>query len=281
MVASSAGGGARRRVVRAPSSRRSGRGSGPARRHRPRWSGGRAPAARGRTVRPSGTAPAAPPAPTSPVPRAGLLDAAISAGSADFSSSAGGGGTVAIQLAEPVLLVQQVEDVDLGVLELGAPVQRVERADLDADAAVHAQAEVDGEAVEHVALALAAALGGGRDRLLVRVDVDAPVGALAGAEHARGAVLLEQRDDPAAARRQVGRDVGVLGGVGRPQRGCAPWSTRPLRMPGSPLPFPLTIRAPPRRRSASAGGGRAARATARPAAAAGPRAAGARRRAPR
>jgi hypothetical protein len=55
--------------------------------------------------------------------------------------------------------VEQVEQVDLGVLELRAPVQRVERADLDADAAVHAQREVDGEPVEDVALPVAPALG--------------------------------------------------------------------------------------------------------------------------
>ena len=55
--------------------------------------------------------------------------------------------------SEPVLLVEQVADVELGVLELGAPVQGVERAHLDADAAVHAEREVDGEAVEDVALA--------------------------------------------------------------------------------------------------------------------------------
>ena len=51
------------------------------------------------------------------------------------------------------LLVRQVADVGLGVLELRRPEQRVERADLDADAAVHAQREVDGEPVEHVAAA--------------------------------------------------------------------------------------------------------------------------------
>ena len=53
---------------------------------------------------------------------------------------------------KPVPLVHQVADVELGVLELRGPVQRVERAHLDADAAVHAQREVDREPVEHVAL---------------------------------------------------------------------------------------------------------------------------------
>jgi hypothetical protein len=50
--------------------------------------------------------------------------------------------------------VQQIQHVYLGVLELGTPVQGVERADLDADTAVHAQREVDRETVKHVALAL-------------------------------------------------------------------------------------------------------------------------------
>src|SRR6185312_2731806 len=86
---------------------------------------------------------------------------------------------------------------------LGRPEQRVERADLDADPAVHAQREVDREPVEHVDLPAPAAARR-LDGLLVRVDEDAPVRTLAGAEHAGGAVLLEQRDHPAAAWRQVG-----------------------------------------------------------------------------
>ena len=84
--------------------------------------------------------------------RAGRWAAATSFGSAAPGSGAGGGGTVGIHWPEPVLLVQQVLDVELGVLELRAPVQRVERADLDADPAVHAEREVDGEAVQDVAL---------------------------------------------------------------------------------------------------------------------------------
>jgi NADH-quinone oxidoreductase subunit I len=56
--------------------------------------------------------------------------------------------------------------------------------------------------------------GGARndDLLLVRVDVDAPVGALAAAQHADGAVLLHERDDTAGTRRQRGLYVGVLPG---------------------------------------------------------------------
>ena len=108
-------------------------------------------------------------------------------------------------------LVGQLEHVVGRVLELGRPEQRVERADLDADPAVHAQREVDREAVEHVAGARARRprVFGGR-RLFVRVDVDAPVGALAGAEHADGAVLFLQRDDAAGTRRQIRLLVRVL-----------------------------------------------------------------------
>ena len=78
----------------------------------------------------------------------------------------------------------------LGVLVLGAPEQGVERAHLDADAAVHAERVVDVEAVERVDRAGLAALAPRRRLVLVALDVDAPVGALAGAQHADGAVLL-------------------------------------------------------------------------------------------
>ncbi len=107
----------------------------------------------------------------------------------------------------------QLVDVGLRVLELRRPEEGVEGAHLDADPAVHAEGEVDGEAVEDVAAALATTGGGRRDALLVGVDVDAPVGAFTGAEHADGAVLLEQTDDPAGAGRQFGLDLGVLGRV--------------------------------------------------------------------
>jgi hypothetical protein len=118
-------------------------------------------------------------------------------------------------LPQRALLVQEVADVVLGVLELGRPEQRVERAGLDADAAVHAQREVDREPVEDVALA-GPGRAGNDDLLLVRVDVDAPVGALPGAQHADRAVLLEQPDHAPRARWQVGLYVRVLPGVGPP-----------------------------------------------------------------
>ena len=194
-VASSAGGG----VGRARRGRRHRLGvpvTAPRRgRHRAGRLGQRAGRARPRADAPcaaSGTRAArsaAPPPRTARTDQAGAASGLVRRGDLGrlgrFSSSGGRRRHGGHPLAEPVLLVQQVADVDLGVLELRAPVQRVERAHLDADAAVHAQGEVDGEPVEHVALAVAAALGGGRDRLLVRVDVDAPVGALARAEHAR------------------------------------------------------------------------------------------------
>src|SRR5438128_2300912 len=53
-----------------------------------------------------------------------------------------------LPLAESLLVVQELVDAEVGVLVLRAPVQGVERAHLDADAAVHAQREVDVEAVQ-------------------------------------------------------------------------------------------------------------------------------------
>src|SRR5262245_51517190 len=64
----------------------------------------------------------------------------------------GRGGHRPHPLPQSRALVGELTDVVLGVRVLRAPVERVERADLDADAAVHAQREVDGEPVEHVAL---------------------------------------------------------------------------------------------------------------------------------
>src|SRR4029450_9992134 len=97
--------------------------------------------------------------------------------------------------AELLLVVQEVGDVRLGVLVLGAPEQGVERTHLDADPAVHAQRVIDVEAVEEADCPLATALTARRPLLLVAFDVDAPVGALACAQHADGAVLFLQRDD--------------------------------------------------------------------------------------
>src|SRR5207302_9750044 len=48
-------------------------------------------------------------------------------------------------LAEPVLVVEEDANPHFGILVLGAPEQGVERADLDTDAAVHAQGVVDVE----------------------------------------------------------------------------------------------------------------------------------------
>src|SRR5687768_3778117 len=53
-------------------------------------------------------------------------------------------------ILQPLLLVGHLVEVELGVLELRAPEQRVERTHLDADAAVHAQGVVDREAIEHL-----------------------------------------------------------------------------------------------------------------------------------
>src|SRR5262249_42963080 len=117
-------------------------------------------------------------------------------------------------LAELLLVVEEVGDVRLGVLVLGAPEQGVEGAHLHADAAVHAQRVVDVEAVEEADGALASALAPRRAPLLVPLDVDAPVGALAGAEHAHGAVLFLERDDTARPGGRVLPLVRVLHGDG-------------------------------------------------------------------
>jgi hypothetical protein len=93
--------------------------------------------------------------------------------------------------------VGELAYVVLRVLELAAPEKSVVGAHLDADPAVHAEGVVDGEAVEHVALARAAPFALGREGLFVGVDVDAPVGTLAPAQHADGAVLLLERDHAA------------------------------------------------------------------------------------
>ena len=97
------------------------------------------------------------------------------------TSSGSGSGTVSIHSPSLLLVVQQLGDAGLGVLVLGAPEQRVERADLDADPAVHAERVVDVEAVEHAdACASRPPSRRGGALLLVALDVDAPVGALRG-----------------------------------------------------------------------------------------------------
>src|SRR5829696_6451601 len=113
-------------------------------------------------------------------------------------------------LAEAVHVVEEVGDAGLGVLELGAPEQGVEGADLDADPAVHAQPVVDVEAVQQLHRAGLAPGPPGRRLGLVALDVDAPVRAAPGAEHADGAVLLLEGDDAAGPGGQLLLLVGVL-----------------------------------------------------------------------
>src|SRR5919204_570623 len=93
-------------------------------------------------------------------------------------------------LAELLLVVEEVGDVRLGILVLGAPEQGIERTHLDADPAVHAERVVDVEAVQEAHRALTTAFAAGRPLLLVALDIDAPVGELARAQHAHSAVLL-------------------------------------------------------------------------------------------
>src|SRR3954469_11490076 len=113
-------------------------------------------------------------------------------------------------LAELVLVVEQVGDLGLGVLVLGAPEQRVERAHLDADPAVHAQRVVDVEAVEHAHRAVTTTLTPRWALLLVTFDVDAPVRTLPRAQHADRAVLFLECDDAPRARHGVFPLVRVL-----------------------------------------------------------------------
>src|SRR5205807_5758701 len=86
----------------------------------------------------------------------------------------------------------------------------VEGAHLHADAAVHAERVVDIETVEDADGALTAAFPPRRSLLLVALDVDAPVRALARAQHADGAVLLLEGDDAACAGGRLLALVGVL-----------------------------------------------------------------------
>src|SRR5216684_2338177 len=118
-------------------------------------------------------------------------------------------------LAELHLVVQHVGDLELRVLVLRAPEQRVERADLDADPAVHAQGVVDVETVEHADRAGPPTFSAGGTLLLVPFDVDAPVWALACAQHADGAVLFFERDDTPGAGRGRFLLVWVLHGDSR------------------------------------------------------------------
>jgi hypothetical protein len=121
-------------------------------------------------------------------------------------------------ILEAVLVVQHLAHGELGVLVLGAPEQGVERAHLDTDPAVHAQGVVDVEAVEGGTHLDPATRLVGRLLFLVALDVDAPVGAVAGAQHADGAGLLVEGDDPASPG---DRGLLLLGVVDRCQ--VLPW----------------------------------------------------------
>src|SRR5437868_1826134 len=106
--------------------------------------------------------------------------------------------------------MQEVCDVPFRVLVLGTPEQRVERTNLDTDSAVHAQRVVDIEAIEHAHATFPTAFAPRRTLLLVSLDVDAPVWALARAEHAHRAVLFFERNDPARPRGRILAFVRVL-----------------------------------------------------------------------
>src|SRR5439155_23508874 len=113
----------------------------------------------------------------------------------------------------------QLIAVVLRVAELTAPDGGVDRTRIDTDPAVHAERVIHREAIEDLRGASATSAGG-LVRLLVGVDVDAPVGALARALVADRAVLLLERDHAARPGRKVGSDVGVLHGHRAAQHGA-------------------------------------------------------------
>jgi len=110
------------------------------------------------------------------------------------------------------------------------PCKSIEGAHLDADTAVEAEPEVDRESIENVHGARSAACTFGRIGDRMRINVDAPVRALACTEHARGACRRIERDGTTNARVVHGRSLPVSGGRTpkvlcrrRPRRGRA-WS---------------------------------------------------------
>src|SRR5438445_10644080 len=122
-------------------------------------------------------------------------------------------------VAQALHVVEQVGMLDRGVLVLRAPEQGVGGADLHADAAVHAQPVVDVEAVEKLDGPGLPPLPPGGSLVLVALDVDAPVGAAAGAQHADRAVLLLEGDHAPGPGGRLLLDVGVLHGDGPPGHG--------------------------------------------------------------
>jgi hypothetical protein len=86
--------------------------------------------------------------------------------------------------------VEKILDANLGVFILRAPKECLERANLNADAAIHAQGKIDIEAVKGVDLTRLSTFSARRSEGLMRLDVDAPIWTLSSAQHARGAVLF-------------------------------------------------------------------------------------------
>jgi len=97
-------------------------------------------------------------------------------------------------------VLPQFGSLNRGVIEGVSPPERIERTHLDADPAVHAQAVVDGEVIEHVNRAGAACTLLG-DFHGVRGQVDAPGWAFPDAQHAGGTSLRVQRDHVALGHR--------------------------------------------------------------------------------
>jgi hypothetical protein len=124
------------------------------------------------------------------------------------ASYASKSGTVSIHWPEKRLVVAEIGDVRFGELVFGAPEQGIERADLDAYPAVHAQRVVDVEAVELVDLAGLAARAARWCLGLVRLDVDAPVG------HSRAQSMHEVQFSSLSAMTPRARVVALLSRAG-------------------------------------------------------------------
>ena len=97
-------------------------------------------------------------------------------------------------------MLAQFGSLTRGVIEGVSPLERIERTHLDADAAVHAQAIVDREVIEHVHRAGAACSLVG-DFLGMRGQVNTPSWAFPNAQHAGSAGLWVQRDHVALGHR--------------------------------------------------------------------------------
>ena len=86
--------------------------------------------------------------------------------------------------------MEKIGDPGLREFVLRAPKESIERANVDTNAAEHTKRKVDVESIDGIDLARLAAGTTRRRLLLVPLDVNAPIRALASTQHARSAVLF-------------------------------------------------------------------------------------------